>query len=226
MSNFLKLLIMNKKEIAKALLSAGAVKFFPNPKDAITFKSGIKSPIYCNNREMTRDPDCYNPIMNGFMEVIDQMWDEYDSHADVIIVGVPMGALFWASVIAFDFSTGYTFVRQEAKDHGMKSKIDGHPLGEGTKVIIIEDLISTGGSCLDVVEAVRATGAEVIGVAAIVTYGWPKTIKRFEEAGVKLKTLTDYATIVRTGVEMKLFSAEDGAVLENWHHAPENWGQL
>jgi len=200
---------MNKKEIAKALLSAGAVKFFPNPKDAITFKSGIKSPIYCNNREMTRDPDCYNPIMNGFIDVIDKMWDEYDSHADIIIVGVPMGALFWASVIAFDFSAGYAFVRQEAKDHGMKSKIDGHPLGEGTKVIIIEDLIST-----------------VLGVAAIVTYGWPQTIKRFEEAGVKLRTLTDYATIVRAGIEMKMFSPEDGAVLENWYHAPENWGKL
>jgi len=226
MSNFLKLLIMNKKEIAKALLSAGAVKFFPNPKDAITFKSGIKSPIYCNNREMTKSPDCYNIILNDFMEAVNAMWDEYDSHAEITIVGVPMGALFWASCIAFDFGAGYAFVRQEAKDHGMKTKIDGHPLGEGTKVIIIEDLISTGGSCLEVVEAVRATGAEVLGVVAIVTYGWPKTTKRFEDAGVKLKTLTDYATIVRAGTEMKLFSAEDGAVLENWHHAPENWGQL
>ena len=140
MSNFLKLLIMNKKEIAKALLSAGAVKFFPNPKDAITFKSGIKSPIYRNNREMTKSPDCYNIILNDFMDAVNAMWDEYDSHAEITIVGVPMGALFWASCIAFDFGAGYAFVRQEAKDHGMKTKIDGHPLGEGTKVIIIEDL--------------------------------------------------------------------------------------
>ena len=212
------------KEVAKALLEEGAVKFFPNPKDAITFKSGIKSPVYCNNREMTKNSECYNPILKSFYEVVDEMWDEYDSHAEIIIVGVPMGALFWASCLAFDFGAGYAFVRQEAKDHGMKSKIDGHPLGKEAKVIIIEDLISTGGSCLEVVNAVRETGAEVIGVAAIVTYGWPQTIKRFEEAGVKLRTLTDYATIVQTGIKMKLFSPEDGAVLENWYHAPENWG--
>lgn len=213
-------------EVARALLNEGAVKFYPNPKDAITFKSGIKSPVYCNNREMSKSADCYNPILNGFFEVVNALWDEYDSHAEVVIVGVPMGGLFWASCLAFDFGAGYAFVRSEAKDHGMKSKIDGHPLGEGTKVIIIEDLISTGGSCLEVVNAVRETGAEVIGVAAIVTYGWPQTVKRFEEANVKLRTLTDYATIVREGIKMKLFSAEDGAVLENWYHAPENWGQL
>lgn len=214
------------KEVARALLNEGAVKFYPDPKNATTFKCGVKSPIYCNNRQMSKSADCYNPILNSFIDVINTMWDEYDSHAEITIVGVPMGALFWASNIARDFGAGFAFVRSEAKDHGLKNKIDGHPLGKGTKVIIIEDLISTGGSCLEVVNAVRETGAEVIGVAAIVTYGWPQTVKRFEEANVKLRTLTDYATIVREGIKMKLFSPEDGAVLENWYHAPENWGQL
>ena len=220
---------MNQKtsiEVARALLKAGAVKFYPDPKDAITVKHGIKSPIDYNNGEVTKNSEYYNPILNGFIDVVNNLWDEYDSHADVIIVGVPMGALFWASCIAHDFGAGFAFIRKEESEDGMKVKLEKHPrIGKGSKVIIVEDLIVTGSSCLEVVETLRAAEAEVLGVVAIVSYGCPQAYKNFDAEGVQFKALTDYSTIVKVGINMKMFSAEDGAVLENWHNAPENWGE-
>lgn len=213
------------KEIARQLLEIGAVKLSPDVKKSFVFKSGIKSPIYCDNRSAYGDPDVSESIVSALRNRANALWDEYDDHADVVIVGVATGAIGWGFGVASYLGAPFAYVRSEAKDHGTKQKIDGYKLGADDKVIIIEDLISTGGSSLAAVEAVRETGAEVIGMVSIMTYGWPKALKAFEDAGVKLETLTDYSELISVAVEGHYLTTEMGALLDNWHHAPENWGQ-
>lgn len=219
------------KEIARQLLGIGAVKFNPDVKNPFMFKSGIKSPIYCDNRSAYGDPDLSQMIIENLEEEAEKMWDDYDkkhdSRVNVVIVGVATGAIGWGFGVAFNYlGAPFAYVRSESKDHGTKQKIDGAKLTPEDKVIIVEDLISTGGSSLAAVEAVRETGAEVIGMVAIMTYGLPKAEKAFHDARVPLVTLTNYSELIQVAVEEEYFSEEEGAVLDNWHHAPENWGKL
>jgi orotate phosphoribosyltransferase len=218
------------KEIARQLLAIGAVKFNPDSKNPFVFKSGIKSPIYCDNRSAYGDPDVRAMIVHALEKNAEAMWDEYDKQhdirANVVIVGVATGAIGWGFGVASNYlDAPFAYARAEAKDHGTKQKIDGYKLTPDDKVIIVEDLISTGGSSLAAVEAVRETGAEVIGMVAIMTYGWPRALQAFEKAGVPLVTLTNYSELISVAVDEGYFSAEEGAVLDNWHHAPENWGK-
>jgi len=219
------------KEIAKELLGIGAVKFNPDVKNPFIFKSGIKSPIYCDNRSAYGDPDVRKMIVECLQDEAEKMWNAYDkknnTRSNVIIVGVATGAIGWGFGVASNYlETPFAYARAEAKDHGTKQKIDGYKLTPDDKVIIIEDLISTGGSSLAAVEAVRETGAEVIGMVAIMTYDFPTAAKAFENAGVSLITLTNYTELVKAAVEEGHFTPEVGAVLDNWHNAPENWGEL
>lgn len=213
------------KEIAKKLLEIKAVKFNPDQKNPFVFKSGIKSPIYCDNRKAYGDIDASVDIVSGLETVVDEMWNEFDDHANVVIVGVATGAIGWGFGVADYLGAPFAYVRSEVKDHGTKQRIDGYELGPDDNVIIIEDLISTGGSSLSAVEAVRETGANVIGMAAIMTYGWPKAKEAFEKADVKLVTLTNYSELIEAAVEEGYFTPEEGALLDNWHYAPENWGE-
>lgn len=219
------------KEIARELLGIGAVKFNPDVKNPFTFKSGIKSPIYCDNRSAYGDPDVRRMIVECLQDEAEKMWDAYDkknnTRSKVVIVGVATGAIGWGFGVADNYlETPFAYARAEAKDHGTKQKIDGYKLGPDDKVIIIEDLISTGGSSLAAVEAVRETGAEVIGMVAIMTYKFPQAQQAFEKAGVPLVTLTNYTELVNVAIEEGYFTEEIGAVLHNWHRAPENWGEL
>lgn len=219
------------REIARQLLEIGAVKFNPDPKTPFVFKSGIKSPIYCDNRSAYGDPDVRAMIVHALEKNAEAMWDEYDKQhdirANVVIVGVATGAIGWGFGVASNYlDAPFAYARAEAKDHGTKQKIDGYKLTPDDKVIIVEDLISTGGSSLAAVEAVRETGAEVIGMVAIMTYDFPTAAKAFENAGVSLITLTNYTELVKVAVEKGYFTPEVGAVLDNWHNAPENWGEL
>lgn len=219
------------KEIAKQLLGIGAVKFNPDSKNPFVFKSGIKSPIYCDNRSAYGDSDVRAMIVHALEKNAEAMWDEYDKQhdirANVVIVGVATGAIGWGFGVASNYlDAPFAYVRSEVKDHGTKQKIDGYELTSDDKVIIVEDLISTGGSSLAAVDAVRETGAEVIGMVAIMTYGFPVAAKAFEEKGVPLVTLTNYTELVDVAVEECYFPPEVGAMIDNWHNAPENWGEL
>lgn len=223
------------KRIAQGLLEIGAVKINPDPNDAITFKSGIKSPVYCDNRL------AYGAVQSGmktqFREVLVsyfsyevwQMLSEYDAgHGrdnEIVIVGVATGAIGWGFGVALNTDLPFAYVRAAAKDHGLGQQIEGYELKEGDKVIIIEDLISTGGSSLAAVEAVRAKGAEVIGMVAIMTYGWEKTQQAFNDAKVPLVTLTNYAELVEVGLELGKFTLEAAKLLNGWYKNPEAWGK-
>lgn len=218
------------KKIAQGLLEIGAVRFNPDPKDAITFKSGIKSPVYCDNRLAYGDVDFRRVIYKALTKEAEKIWDAYDAEhgtrSNVVIVGVATGAIGWGFAVAEHYlETPFAYVRAQAKDHGLGKQIEGYQLKEGDKVIIIEDLISTGGSSLEAVDAVRATGAEVIGMVAIMTYGWESSYEAFSKKDVPLVTLTNYPELVVVAKEAKLFSEEDAAILCNWYRAPENWGK-
>jgi orotate phosphoribosyltransferase len=218
------------KKIAKGLLKIGAVKFNPDPKDAITFKSGIKSPVYCDNRLAYGDVDFRRVIYKALTKEAEKIWDAYDAEhgtrSNVVIVGVATGAIGWGFAVAEHYlETPFAYVRAQAKDHGLGKQIEGYQLKEGDKVIVIEDLISTGGSSLEAVDAVRATGAEVIGMVAIMTYGWETMWKAFEDAKVNLVTLTNYVELVDAAKEAKIVSEEEAALLDNWYLAPEEWGK-
>ena len=170
-------------------------------------------------------------IVHALEKNAEAMWDEYDKQhdirANVVIVGVATGAIGWGFGVASNYlDAPFAYVRSEVKDHGTKQKIDGYELTSDDKVIIVEDLISTGGSSLAAVDAVRETGAEVIGMVAIMTYGFPVAAKAFEEKGVPLVTLTNYTELVDVAVEECYFPPEVGAMIDNWHNAPENWGEL
>ena len=217
------------REIARELLEIGAVKFNPDVNNPFVFKSGIKSPIYCDNRVAYGNSDVSAKIVNAMEHIAERIWDKYDqehgTRSNVVIVGVATGAIGWGFGVAFNYlNAPLAYVRSEVKDHGTKQKIDGYKLGPEDKVIIVEDLISTGGSSLAAVEAVRETGAEVLGMVAIMTYGWPKAQQAFKNAGVSLITLTNYTELLDEAVVAGYFSPEEGAVLDNWHNAPENWG--
>jgi len=211
------------KEIAKQLLRIDAVRFNSNPQESFTFTSGIKSPIYFDNRSAYGDIDASNAIVAALQSVVNDMWDAYDAHADVIMVGVATGAIGWGFGVANFMGTPFSYVRAEAKPH--EQKIEGYKLKPGDKVIIIEDLVATGASSLAAVEAVRETGAEVLGMVATMTYGWPRAVEAFKKADVNLVTLTNYAELVQVAMKQGYFSPEEGALLDNWYKAPENWGE-
>lgn len=211
------------KEIAKQLLRINAVKFNPNPRESFEFSSGIKSPIYCDNRSAYGDVDASIAIDNALQKVVNDVWDAYDSHASVVIVGVATGAIGWGYGVANYLGAPFAYVRAGRDDH--EKKIEGYKLGPDDKVIIVEDLIATGTSSLAALSAVRETGAEVLGMVAIMTYGWPQTAESFEKAEVPVYTLTNYQELVDVATRMKYFSEEEGALLQQWYIAPENWGQ-
>lgn len=202
------------KEIAEKLLEIGAVKLSPN--EPFTWASGWKSPIYCDNRKALSDVDVSNAI-------VDEMYGKLINDVDVI-VGVATGAIAWGAMVAYTNDTPFAYVRSKAKDHGLGNQIEG-VVNPGDKVVVIEDLISTGGSSLAAVEALRAAGAEVVGMIAIFSYGFEKAEKAFAEAKCPLYTLTNYDELLEVAEEQGLFSAEDKELLAQWRLSPDTWGK-
>lgn len=205
------------KEIAKKLLAIGAVKL--SPKEPFTWASGWKSPIYCDNRKALSDVDTRDDIVEGLTDICDSAFDETD-----VIVGVATGAIAWGALVADMYELPFAYVRSKAKDHGLGNQIEG-VVNPGDKVIVIEDLISTGGSSLAAVEALRAAGAEVVGMVAIFTYGFEKARKAFADANCPLYTLTDYNELLKVAEKKGLFGAEEKELLAQWRLSPDTWGK-
>lgn len=205
------------ESIAKNLLEIGAVKLSPNAP--FTWASGWKSPIYCNNREALSDVETQGNIVNALRDILDEEFPEAD-----FIVGVATGAIAWGAMVSFWQDMGFAYVRSEAKDHGMKSKIEGK-IPEGAKVVVIEDLVSTGGSSLKVVDTLREAGVDVVGMAAIFTYEFPQAQEAFADANVKLVTATNYSELLEAALYRGLIKEEDKTWLAEWRNSPETWGQ-
>ena len=190
-----------EKLIAKDLLSIRAVFF--RPDEPFTWASGIKSPVYCDNRLTLTAPEVRNDVENGLAEVVRRFYPEAE-----VLMGTSTAGIAHAAIVGHIMGLPMGYVRSGSKDHGRQNRIEGR-LEAGQKVVVIEDLISTGGSCIDVVEALREAGAEVLGVASIFTYGMQKGLDRMAAANVKNISLTDFDTIAQVAAEENYIKTED-----------------
>ena len=206
-----------KKLIAKDLLSIAAV--FLRPEQPFTWASGIKSPIYCDNRLTLSDTKVRNNVENGLAEIVRTHYPEAE-----VLMGTSTAGIAHAAITATILDLPMGYVRSGAKDHGRTNRIEGR-LEPGQKVVVIEDLISTGGSCIEVVEALREAGAEVLGVASIFTYGMKRGLERLEAANVKNVSLSDLDTLVEVAAEEGYIKPEDKARLIAFRNNPsdESW---
>jgi orotate phosphoribosyltransferase len=206
-----------KKEIAAHLLEIGAVTLEPN--EPFTWSSGLKSPIYCDNRLTLAYPNVRSAIADGLAALIRTHFSDAEVIAGTATAGIPHAA--WVSE---RLNLPMCYVRSQAKGHGKGKQIEGK-VAKGQKVVVVEDLISTGGSSLNAVRALREEGCQVLGVVAIFTYGLEKGKQAFAENNVKVHTLTDYGTLIETAVELGVVTEQDLATLRQWRENPEEWGK-
>lgn len=206
-----------RTHIARHLLSIGAV--FLRPDEPFVWASGIKSPIYCDNRLILTAPEARNEVEQAIADTVRREYPEAQ-----VLMGTATAGIAHAAIAAHLLGLPMGYVRSGSKDHGRKNQIEGK-LTPGEKVVVIEDLISTGGSVLDTVAALRAAGAEVLGVISIFTYGMAKGRQRLAEAGVKCVSLTDLDTIAQVGVQQGYITQGDVARLLAFRDEPsdENW---
>ena len=202
-------------QIASDLLDIKAV--YLKPEEPFTWASGIKSPIYTDNRITLSYPETRTLIENGFVEKIKEEFPEVEVIAGTATAGIPHGA-----IIADKMNLPFAYIRSKPKDHGAGNQIEGRVV-KGEKMVVVEDLISTGGSSLKAVEALRQAGCEVVGMVASYTYGFPIAEKAFADANVKLITLTDYEHVVAQASETGYIAESDIEVLNEWRKDPANW---
>lgn len=208
---------MSQDKIASHLLEIEAV--FLRPNEPFTWASGIKSPIYCDNRLTLSYPQVRKEIAVGLAELIKQHYPEADVVAGTATAGIPHAA--WVSDV---LQLPMVYVRSSAKSHGKGNQIEGK-LSKGQKVVVVEDLISTGGSAITAAEALRNEGCEVLGIVAIFTYGLEKGHQRLAEANLQAEALTNYSALLQTAVEKGYVEQSDVETLENWRENPEEWGK-
>ena len=206
-----------KKLFAEKLLNVKAIKL--QPANPFTWASGWKSPIYCDNRKTLSFPDLRTFVKIELCHAIQENFPEAEA-----VAGVATGAIAQGALVADQLGKPFVYVRSKPKDHGMGNLIEGE-LPEGAKVVVVEDLISTGGSSLKAVEALRAAGYEVVGMVASYTYGFPVAEEAFSNAGVKLVTISDYAHVVEVAAARGYIQQEDVDVLHEWRKDPANWGK-
>lgn len=201
--------------IAKDLLEVEAV--FLSPNEPFTWASGIKSPIYCDNRITISYPKVRKQIAQGLADKIKAQFPDVQ-----VIAGAATGGVPHAAWVADILDLPMVYIRAKAKDHGKGKQIEGR-IEKGQKMVIIEDLISTGGSVLGTCEAAEKEGADVLGVAAIFTYELPKGKENFAAANVPLVTLTNYSTLIEVALASNYISEADLKLLKAWKEDPENW---
>ncbi len=206
-----------EKKIAKDLLSIQAV--FLRPEQPFTWASGIKSPIYCDNRLTLSSIEVRNDVENGLAEIVRKYYPEAE-----VLMGTSTAGIAHAAITATILNLPMGYVRSGSKDHGRGNQIEGR-LEKGQKVVVIEDLISTGGSCIEVVNVLREAGADVLGVASIFTYGMKKGLERLAEANVENHSLSNLDTLVEVAAEEGYIRPEDRQRLINFRNNPsdESW---
>lgn len=201
--------------VAEKLLKIKAVKL--QPANPFTWASGWKSPIYCDNRKTLSYPAVRSFIKLELARVISEKYDYADA-----IAGVATGAIAQGALVADLLGLPFVYIRATPKDHGLENLIEGE-LKPGSKVVIIEDLVSTGGSSLKAVEAVRNFGCEVVGMVAIFTHAFPVSARKFKEANVELTTLSNYDAIIEEALRTDYITEAEVSTLQEWRKDPENW---
>lgn len=204
-----------EKEIAQSLLQIKAIKL--NPANHFTWASGWFSPIYCDNRKILSYPAVRKQVYEAFAQVIAEKYPEAE-----IIAGVATGAIAHGVLAAEKMGKPFIYVRSAPKSHGLTNQVEGE-YHKGAKVVVIEDLVSTGGSSLNAVEALRDAGCEVLGMVAIFTYGFPKAQENFAAANVTLDTLSNYNTMIEQAIEQGYVHADELETLKEWRKSPDTW---
>lgn len=204
-----------KVEVAKNLLQIKAIKL--NVEQPFTWASGWKSPIYCDNRKTYFYPELRKIIAKGFVQTIKQYYSNVE-----VIAGVATGAIAYGIMIAEEMNLPFVYVRSEPKKHGLENLIEGEN-PKGKKVVVIEDLISTGGSSLKVVQALRDAEADVLGLTAIFTYQFDAAINAFKEKQCDYHTLSNYETLIKTAIEMNYVEQHHLDTLSEWRKSPGTW---
>lgn len=203
------------EKIASELLKVEAVKL--NPQKPFIWSSGWNSPIYCDNRITLSYPELRSSIKQHLTSVVKDNYPEAEAIAGVATAGIPQGAL-----IADNLNLPYFYVRSKPKEHGMENLIEGK-LVAGSKIVLVEDLISTGGSSLKAAEAIRDAGGEVLGIIAIFTYGLPHAEENFEKFNIKGIALSDYDHLIASASKQGIIKKEQVDVLQSWRKDPANW---
>lgn len=201
--------------LAEKLLQISAIKL--QPENPFVWASGWNSPIYTDNRKTLSYPDIRNFIKIEMSRMIMEQYPDAE-----VIAGVATGAIAIGALVADLLALPYVYVRSTPKDHGMENLIEGN-LKPGSKVVVVEDMISTGGSSLKAVDAIRNAGCEVVGMAAIFSYEFPIAVKRFRDANVNLFTLSNYSTMLEAALETEYIHESDLETLREWRKDPANW---
>jgi orotate phosphoribosyltransferase len=204
-------------EIAQLLLQINTIKV--QPSLPFTWASGWKSPIYCDNRKILSYPGVRETVRDRFAEIISEKYPDAE-----VIAGVATGAIAHGVLVAEKLGLPFIYIRSEPKSHGLENLIEGD-LGAGQKVVIVEDLISTGGSSLKAAQAVSSFGGKVLGMVAIFTYEFPLAQKNFAQAGLELTTLSRYQVLIEQAVKAGQISENEIQNLMLWREDPANWGK-
>lgn len=204
-------------KIAESLLQIKAIKL--QPQNPFTWASGWKSPIYCDNRVSLSHPAIRTYIRQKLSEVVQEEFGSVEMISGVATAGIPQGVL-----VAQDLGLPFSYIRSANKDHGRQNLIEGEVLG-GQRVVVVEDLISTGKSSLKAVEALREAGSNVVGLVSIFTYGFAEAKKNFEKAKCQVISLCDFDTLIQVAAEFNYIHKEDLDMLRTWKLDPANWGQ-
>jgi orotate phosphoribosyltransferase len=203
------------KVVAEKLLQANAVKL--NPKEPFTWASGWKSPIYCDNRKVLSFPFIRDYIKSELCNVIFEKFPDAE-----LLAGVATAGIAWGAMAADQLKLPFVYVRPKPKEHGMGNQIEGY-YEKGQKTVVIEDLVSTGKSSLQTVDAMKAAGLEIAGMVSIFTYDFPVAAEMFNKAAVTYYPLTNYPTLIELALEKGIVSKNEEAVLLKWRDDPANW---
>ena len=205
-----------EKKTAEYLLQIKAIKL--QPSNPFTWASGWKSPIYCDNRKTLSFPEVRSYIRDSFAEMIKDLYPHTE-----MIAGVATGAIGHGALVADKLGLPFIYVRSEAKEHGLGNQIEGY-FKAGQKVVVIEDLISTGGSSLNAVNALRESSCDVLGMVAIFTYDFKKAADAFALENCRLNTLSNYSVLIETALSTGYIGQSEVETLKNWRLDPDNWG--
>ncbi len=205
----------NEKAVAEKLLQINAIKL--SPQEPFTWASGWKSPIYCDNRKALSFPYIRDFIKSEMCSVIFEKFREAD-----LLAGVATAGIAWGAMAADQLKLPYIYVRPKPKEHGLGNQIEG-ALEKGQKVLVIEDLISTGKSSLQVCDVLKAAGADVIGMVSIFTYGFAVAEEAFKKANIPYQSLTNYENLINLALEKGTIASDEQNTLLNWRADPANW---
>jgi orotate phosphoribosyltransferase len=205
----------NEKAIAEKLLQINAVKL--NLKEPFTWASGWKSPIYCDNRRILSFPFVRDYIKSELCNVVFEKFPEAQ-----LLAGVATAGIAWGAMVADQLKLPYIYVRPKPKEHGLGNQVEGY-CEKGQKVVVIEDLVSTGKSSLQVVDVLKAVGVEIVGLVSIFTYDFPVAVEAFANAGLKYRSLTNYPVLIQLAIEKGIVSADQQEILLKWRNDPSNW---